>query len=345
MNFEISNTNRISKIFRIIKASEEVVSTEGIYIGKTTLYSLPFFINPSLTVNPHIMILGMTGSGKTYLMKTLALRTLIYTNNNISIIDWNGEYVNSLEPFLISFGTRINLLAASNISHLNSFLFNINKNFYRKLSENLNHLLFVDEAWKLSNNKILKLMLREGRKYGFGVVMATQLAKDIANEAISNAANIVIFKLQNKEDFEILMRSGIISSAERRKISEMPVGTCLFLQRYKNNPEKISRIFVKVDALSSNIFTIKSDKMEYKINADLFISHTNALDIDANKKHSILDFIEKSERFVDLGAFIEYLISLDLHREEIVPYIREFGINDLSIINAYNSINRVEINV
>ncbi len=125
----------------------------------------------------------------------------------------------------------------------------------------------------------------------------------------------------------------------------MPVGTCLLLQRYKNSPEKLSKMFVNVDAVSSTVYRIKCDKMEYRINADLFATITNALAISAEKKHSILDFIEKNEHLVDLGAFIQYLLSIGLQREDIIPYIRGFGVSDLSIIKAYNSINRIEINV
>jgi hypothetical protein len=64
----------------------------GVYIGRTKMLSTPFFWDPSLLVNPHMAIIGLSGTGKSYLVKTLLTRSSLFYNSNAIILDWAGEY-------------------------------------------------------------------------------------------------------------------------------------------------------------------------------------------------------------------------------------------------------------
>lgn len=66
--------------------------SEGVYIGKTRFLKSPVFWDPSKLVNPHLAIIGITGSGKSYMVKTFLTRASIIWNTNAIIIDWVGEY-------------------------------------------------------------------------------------------------------------------------------------------------------------------------------------------------------------------------------------------------------------
>lgn len=66
--------------------------TEGVYIGKTRYLSTPVFWDPKKLINPHIAILGITGSGKSYTVKTFLTRASLIWNTNAVILDWVGEY-------------------------------------------------------------------------------------------------------------------------------------------------------------------------------------------------------------------------------------------------------------
>ena len=65
---------------------------EGIYIGKTRWLNVPLFWNYNKLINPHIAIVGITGSGKSYLVKTFLTRASLVWNSNAIILDWVGEY-------------------------------------------------------------------------------------------------------------------------------------------------------------------------------------------------------------------------------------------------------------
>jgi len=66
--------------------------SEGIYLGKTRFMNVPVYWNYKKMINPHIGIVGITGSGKSYLVKTFLTRASLIWNSNAIILDWVGEY-------------------------------------------------------------------------------------------------------------------------------------------------------------------------------------------------------------------------------------------------------------
>lgn len=65
---------------------------QSIYIGTTKIFKVPFawsFIN---ITNPHIAVVGITGAGKSYFVKTLLVRANYIWDTNAIIIDFAGEY-------------------------------------------------------------------------------------------------------------------------------------------------------------------------------------------------------------------------------------------------------------
>jgi DNA helicase HerA-like ATPase len=65
---------------------------KSIFIGTTRIFKVPFSWTFSNLSNPHISIAGITGSGKSYFIKTLLIRASYIWNSNAIIIDWAGEY-------------------------------------------------------------------------------------------------------------------------------------------------------------------------------------------------------------------------------------------------------------
>ena len=89
--------------------------TNAIFIGRTKIFHVPFYWTFQKTTNPHIAIVGITGSGKSYFVKTFLTRASFVWGTNAFIIDWAGEYkdwVKQTGGKVISLGrgSTINLL-------------------------------------------------------------------------------------------------------------------------------------------------------------------------------------------------------------------------------------------
>ncbi|MCL4379172.1 ATP-binding protein [Candidatus Marsarchaeota archaeon] len=95
----------------------------AIYIGNTSIFKVPFnwsFLN---LTNPHIAIVGITGAGKSFLVKTFLRRASYIWNTNAIIIDWAGEYKRWVEQtrgkvVSLAKGDSLNLLDLSGMKPL-----------------------------------------------------------------------------------------------------------------------------------------------------------------------------------------------------------------------------------
>ncbi len=64
----------------------------SVYIGRTKILHVPFYWTYENLANPHIAAVGISGSGKSYFIKTFLLRASFVWNSNAIILDWAGEY-------------------------------------------------------------------------------------------------------------------------------------------------------------------------------------------------------------------------------------------------------------
>ncbi len=65
---------------------------DSIYLARTKLMHVPFHWTYANLTNPHIAVVGITGSGKSYLVKSFLTRAALVWGSNAVIIDWVGEY-------------------------------------------------------------------------------------------------------------------------------------------------------------------------------------------------------------------------------------------------------------
>jgi len=96
----ISSASNASRAIYLSRMSEPPLrSYDGIYLGKSVVYKSPVFLDASTLANPHIAAIGTSGSGKTYLIKSVIAKRVMYENYSVFVIDWNGEY-SDLIPLL-----------------------------------------------------------------------------------------------------------------------------------------------------------------------------------------------------------------------------------------------------
>lgn len=96
---------------------------KAVYVARTKIFGTPFVWNHESLVNPHIAVVGITGSGKSFFVKTLVTRASLVWGTNALIIDWAGEYAEWVRQaggkvFQLGKGTGINLLSLGGMKPL-----------------------------------------------------------------------------------------------------------------------------------------------------------------------------------------------------------------------------------
>lgn len=110
------------------------------------------------------------------------------------------------------------------------------------------------EIWKDYRLETFEEIIKEGRKFGIFITLASQRPMDISKTLISQAHNYFIHKLVNQQDLQAVKNSiSYIDKISEEYIPNLPVGTCIFSGAITPMP-----ILIKVDKLEND----KSPKSE-----------------------------------------------------------------------------------
>lgn len=106
-------------------------------------------------------------------------------------------------------------------------------------------IVVADEAWKIAqdDSSDLVAILREGRKYAFGLVVASQDPADLSDTILSNAGTLAVFRLMLGEYRERLRRSLRLPSEMADSLERLGVGQCLVRMAW-DRPGALDRPFM-----------------------------------------------------------------------------------------------------
>ncbi|MEM3482607.1 MAG: type IV secretory system conjugative DNA transfer family protein [Candidatus Micrarchaeaceae archaeon] len=307
-------------------------SKSGVYIGNSEEGHMPIFLEFSMLVNPHVFVCGMTGSGKTYLMKNLMLKLRSAMQAEIYCIDFTGEYFEFANASGIVYvrvsnnGTDMPDVAAK---VLGDIVQRMRKQGTRRTPC---AFVFLDESWKLlSNSASFTTLLREGRKYGVGLIMASQLIEDIAAPMLDNIATIFAFRLQNRQSIELLERNYGIGEGQLSAIQNLGVGQAMLFQMYRSGGTKAFVVNVHGVSLKHYI------KLEFGDNT--------YIEISAERLEEILGSVcgECAEVAiagiangnVSLISLISSLSNAGVSSIKIIEVLRRIGMKDDDIADAF----------
>jgi hypothetical protein len=322
----------------------------GVFIGKSYVYSVPVLINFSKLINPHILTIGMTGSGKTFLMKSLILRLSMLEESRVILIDFTGEYQNHLNLALdakseadlendfeegISYFNLANMPENQRIS-MSSTILEKCVLLMRKQRINAERRVFVvlDEAWKmLRTDKNLEMIIREGRKYGIGLVLSSQLVEDADNAVISNIATLFLFRTQNKKSLEKIAKNYNISEESISMVQGLELGSCLMVQLYKSSNRSAFIIRRVIGLGFTQTIKIKlGNNMGIEIGSEEFEKLLGRL---CGDKSNWIAKEAKEKGEITLNSLIKNLIISGANKRNLLIELRKLGFDDFSIADSF----------
>ncbi|MGC8662483.1 MAG: ATP-binding protein [Candidatus Micrarchaeia archaeon] len=356
-------SSTLSDLFAIFYSSEEHMfrnQQNGMFLGQSEKYSIPFLFDQGPLLNQHIFVSGATGSGKSYFLKSLVIKNTLLSDSKIIIIDITGEYENisnslfasneNLQTFILGDnGSKViyyNLSSLTcedkKIKKASALLSEIVEIMRRRgINKNSKILLVFDEAWKLlAKNALLETLIREGRKYGFGIVIASQMLEDVEAKILSNFASIFIFRTQNKASIDLLAKNYQLSESELIKIQNLNQGGCLVIQIYK-------------DKSSSSFFISKIPEISIPRSFKILLGN-NMIEISESDIRKLLGKMNydpsklihqiANEEEISMVKLISLLFNIGLNDNEILYFLRGVGINDIYIADAFAAIKTIDYN-
>ncbi len=362
----ISNSINVARLLDVFMGSEPAPKNndivEGIYVGKTLAYNLPFFLNSSRLINPHISIVGMTGSGKSYLLKSMIMRLYISNNVNILIIDWSSEYsqlvkdlggivrsargnadipVEHLPEGILSIDlSEIRDPSIAGCTARNALL-EVSKSMSRsKLNEKVRWVIVIDEAWKLADyEKVLGRLFREGRKFGFSIIVATQLIKDVNNEILANAACCFVFRLMGSENFDALSSSGLLKHNDIETVKSLNRGTCMVSLHTRKDIEK--NFAVRIDGFSFKSYLLSYSGVKMKVSLESISNAISKMEICTEDRLKLFRFFDDAGQSLDLIQVIGAMMEIGIKRVEMISFFSELGVDETSVAISIESIKKV----
>jgi Helicase HerA, central domain len=327
---------------------------DGVFIGCTRF--LPYFLDFDVLMNPHVFVCGITGSGKTYLMKNLMLKLYAIMDSLVIVVDFTGEY----KGFVDLVGERSVLPShvaavvegrSKGIVHVDlsgiagetnkvriadDLLVDIVENMRSKHNLNGRRIfIMLDEAWKLlRKSKSLETMLREGRKYRHGLIFSSQLIEDVDLALLSNSATIFAFRLQNSQSLESLARNYNLQDCEIGRIQNLNTGSCAVLQTNASNRRGLFFIERVAGAEVERFFKIiASGSMEMEVQKRKLEEEIKTL-CGSERASKILRNAEEAG-YVELGGLIGELIISGADRRRILASLRNLGLRDNDLADAF----------
>jgi hypothetical protein len=469
----------------------------SIYVGRTKIFKVPFYWTYENVANPHIAIVGISGSGKSYFIKTFLLRSAFVWNSNALIIDWAGEYkewVKQTGGKIVSLGkgSYLNLLDLGGMkpydrikqimrtmelltdiggypeqrrlteqgiekvymeakfrmdareqkdelgkplipptlkdvvrvlteqSQVGSYEFPAElenaiyrlkqftkpgEDFFAQQStvsldaiistglvdmdlsglpdetsralaaltllqfikekmrlegwsntKGLRLLIVLDEAWKIGKeeNSDAVMIVREGRKYNFGMIIASQNPTDISEAIFSNVGTTFILKVKFEKFLDYLQGSLNFSNYMRDEISRLGVGQCAVnLALTLPTPYPSTFLIDKIEGEEPSkeyfldLSAVLSDKQRRDVSVSRSVSFMKEdfrrklrqFGLTDDKTEELTKAFEKSNRRMDVVSFVLAMERDGIVRRNISDFLKDAGLDDITIINIFGKVD------
>ncbi len=349
----LSNLIAVPRLSEQSHAQVERASDGGIFIGCTERSRMPFFMNPELAINPHLFIVGMSGGGKTYLAKNLMIKLYAVLSCQVVLIDFTGEYEEFASFVGCTYCRDLNLQHILGMERQELVYLNLGNmkeqekiaNGRRVIAEltsimrmrglNNSTRLFIvlDEAWKLlRSDPGLETILREGRKYRTGLVLASQLIEDMERELCSNVATFFAFRVQDAGSLARLKQNYELDDAQILRIQNLDVGSCCVVQTYKSGRRGVFTISRVAGLSVKEMFALTTGEAMVEIEFERVERMVRAL---ARKEPGAVVAKIHAERGIDLSVLVEELLRLGADRVRVLAALRELGLDDTTLADAF----------
>jgi Fe2+ transport system protein FeoA len=204
----------------------------------------------------------------------------------------------------------------------------------------LRHFVVADEAWKIAQDERSDLVaiVREGRKYNFSLIVASQNPNDMSKTVLANAGTVLVFRLietgMKKYLEECLGYSQLLS----KKLEGLPVGQAIAYFAFKEGAGGSSAfILARIEGEEPlMMWRIGGDGMEVSMESAEFRRRLFSLGLTAPQVAEVDGLFEKNSYRVVASALVGKLLKFGFAKSAAISFLREIGLHDTQIANAFS---------
>ncbi len=207
----------------------------------------------------------------------------------------------------------------------------------------------IDEAWKISSDERSDVItiIREGRKYQFGLIVASQNPTDMHKAIFSNAGTIVVMRLVLDEFKKYVQESLNYSSYFANEIEKFGVGNAMIHLEYafRTNFSK-NIVLSKIDGEEPLVYyKLMVLDMKIEMEKQMFLRNLVKLGLDANQMEEIKATFEKNDYICDVFLIVSLLEKFGYSKTSIIMFLRELGVDDKNLIGIFSKLERKRMGV
>lgn len=223
-------------------------------------------------------------------------------------------------------------------------------------TKGLRVLVVLDEAWKIAKDERSDaiMIVREGRKYQFGLIVASQNPTDIHEAIFSNVGTNFILRVKFQKFLDYIQGSLNFSDYMREEISKFGVGQCAvnmafqtstkfpetFLLERVHGEEPLEEYFLDVESILTQAqLADETVPKNYSFEKNELKNKLTEFGMDDIKASELINIFSKGNKHMDILEFVKFLDRNDLARSNITSFLKVIGMEDSMIIDIFNRID------
>ncbi|MEM3791175.1 MAG: ATP-binding protein [Candidatus Micrarchaeaceae archaeon] len=313
----------VNSVIKMLKVAKTYEFKNGILIGVSSNFNSLAYFDPYEAQNKHIFVCGSTGSGKSFLLRSLAIRLSDVMDEEIHVIDFTNEYSS-----LAGHGIYVyNLSKERQDVAVMLAEDRLRKIFELAKSLQKGRFIIIDEFWKLiEEGSSLEKMIREARKYGIGIVLSSQSYEDMDESIRSNFASLFLFRSREKHN------GSYVPNEYEELCKDLAVGSCILISDKASGGRKVCFVKRVIGVNLEEHLCVKVKDMEVLVEESKIRSLIKmAGEGEADK------MVKKAKEngFIRLEEIVECMISAKLEDKKIIEALRSMGISYQDIADAF----------
>ena len=200
--------------------------------------------------------------------------------------------------------------------------------------------IVLDEAWKIAQDERSEVIaiVREGRKYNFALLMATQNPTDMHKTIFSNIGTIFVMRLVLREYRDYVRTSIGYSQFIDNEIGKFGVGDAAVNMIFARRQSKINTFLMdKIDG-EEPLFLMKitGDGMDIEVEREQLVKMLYELGLTEDQLGLIKREFEKTDGLMDSEQFVAMLEKFGYSKSAIISFLRQLGMDERNLIRTFS---------